>query len=75
MYKNKVLSNLQAEAFQSMRAKEAYRLGQEYNSRDIPPVDVLPTFASASINYASDYYAWRESEERKKALKEQMRYY
>ena len=74
-YKNKVLSNLKAEAFQSQRAKEAYRLGQEYNSKAIPPVDTLPSFAASSLNYASDYYAWRESEEQKKALKEQMETY
>jgi hypothetical protein len=71
-YKSKVLANLEAEAFQSLQAKKAYRLGQEYNSKSIPPVDTLPNFASASLNYASDYYTWRESEERKKALKDQM---
>ena len=74
-YKNKVLNNLQLEAFQSMRAKEAYRLGQEFNSKAIPPVDTLPSFAASSINYASDYYAWRDSEEQKKILKEQMEQY
>jgi len=75
MYKSKVLSNLQAEAFQSQRAKEAYRLGQEYQSKDIPDVQFLPTFASASLNYASDYYDWKAGETAKKQAKDQSDYY
>ena len=75
MFDNKVLSNLQSQAFQSMRAKEAYRLGQEYRSKDIPPVDFLPSFASASFNYATDYYNWKAGEEEKARLKKQSDYY
>ena len=74
-YKSKVLSNLQAEAFQSMRAKEAYRLGEEYNKKYIPPVETLPNFASASLNFASDYYSWRDSEEQKKIAKDNASFY
>jgi hypothetical protein len=74
-YKSKVLSNLQDEAFQSMRAKEAYRLGEEYNKKYIPAVETLPNFASASLNFASDYYSWRDSEEQKKLAKDQASFY
>ena len=75
MYKSKVLSNLQAEAFQSQRAKESYRLGQEYQSKDIPDVQYLPTFASASLNYASSYLDWKAGETAKKQAKDQSDYY
>ena len=75
MFDNKVLSNLQSQAFQSMRAKEAYRLGQDYRSKEIPPVDFVPSFASASFNYATDYYNWKAGEEEKKRLKQQSDYY
>jgi len=75
MFDNKVLSNLQAQAFQSMRAKEAYRLGQEYNSKAIPADDFVPSFASASFNYATDYYNWKAGEEEKARLKKQSDYY
>ena len=75
MFDNKVLNNLQSQAFQSMRAKEAYRLGQEYRSKEIPPVEFLPTFAAASFNYATDYYNWKAGEEEKKRLKQQSDYY
>lgn len=69
IYNNKVLNNLRAEAFQAMRAKEAYRLGQDYKSKSIPANDFLPSFASASFNYASDFYAWKADEEEKKRQK------
>ena len=74
-YKNKVLSNLKAEAFQSQRAKEAYRLGQEYQSKDIPPVEIVPTFAAGAINFSGDYFDWRASEEEKLRAKRQANFY
>ena len=75
MFDNKVLNNLQSQAFQSMRAKEAYRLGQEYKSKEIPPVDFIPNFAASSFNYATDYYNWKAGEEEKARLKKQSDYY
>ena len=75
IYNNKVLNNLRAEAFQSMRAKEAYRLGQDYKSKSIPANDFLPSFASASFNYAADFYNWKADEEEKKRQKQLASYY
>ena len=74
-YKNKVLNNLQAEAFQSMRAKEAYRLGQEFQSKFIPDVQFVPTFASSALNYADDYYGWKADQEVKLQAKRQAKNY
>ena len=74
-YKNKVLNNLQAEAFQSMRAKEAYRLNQDFQSKFIPDVQFVPTFASSALNYAGDYYDWKSDEEIKLQRKRQAKYY
>ena len=74
-YKSRVEQNLEQEAFQSQRAKEAYRLGQEYNSRDIPPVDIIPNFASGAINFAGDYYDWKAQEEIKLHRKRQAEFH
>ena len=74
-YKNKVLNNLQAEAFQSMRAKEAYRMGQEFQSKFIPDVQFVPTFASSALNYAGSYYDWKAGQEAKLEAKRQAKHY
>ena len=74
-YTSRVESNLNAEAFQSQRAKEAYRLGQEYQSKDIPHVEIIPTFASSAMNYAGDYYDWKTGQEIKLQQKRQAEFY
>tara|TARA_R100001530_G_C4254137_1_gene138676 strand:+ start:160 stop:711 length:552 start_codon:yes stop_codon:yes gene_type:complete len=74
-YTSRVTRNLETEAFMSQRAKEAYKMGQEFQSKPIPPIDIVPTFASSALNFAGDYYDWKAGEEVKLQKHRQAKYY
>jgi hypothetical protein len=64
-HKNMLLNNLDAEVFASQQRKEAFVTQQEAQMTYVTDVNYLMPIATAGLNYASDYYNWKEKQEMK----------
>jgi hypothetical protein len=64
-HKNMLLNNLDAEVFASQQRKEAFVTQQEAQMTYVTDVNYLMPVATAGLNYASDYYIWKEKQEMK----------
>lgn len=64
-YKNMLLNNLEAEVFASNQRKEAFFTQEEAQSTYVTDVNYLMPVATAGLNYANDYYIWKEKQEQK----------
>ena len=64
-YKNMLLNNLDAEVFASNQRKEAFVTQQEGQQTYVTDMNYIMPVASAGLNYANDYYIWKEKQEMK----------